>query len=178
VRPTTPRAAAAVVALVAVLLVAGCGSGVSATEWAGRVCAAVEPWRATIADLNAKTQRQMASATTPTETRDNLLALLTGGENASESARAAVVAAGVPDVDGGAEIAGRFAAALTRARDAYHHAGTDLAALPTADAASFYDGVVAVMARLGTEYAASGLDTSNVSSVKLRQAFDGVDQCR
>lgn len=170
------RRAAAVVAVL--LLLAGCGGGVSATDWAGRVCAAVKPWRTQIAELNAKAQQQMATATTPGQTRDNLLALLTGGEDASESARAAVVAAGVPDVDGGADIAGRFAVALTRSRDAYHHARTDLAALPTADAATFYDGVVAVMDRLRTEYAASGLDTSNVDSVALRDAFDGVDQCR
>lgn len=159
-------------------LAAGCGSAVPPVQWATRVCAAVKPWRSQIADLNTRAQQQMSTATTPAETRDNLSALLAGGRDASETARAAVVAAGVPDVDGGDQVAQRFVDSLTKARDAYDHARSDLQGLSTADAASFYDGVVALLGRLQTEYAASGIDTSNLDSPDLRQAFDGADQCR
>ena len=92
----------------------------------------------------------MASATTPGQTRENLL----GPADAAARTRArppgpTVVAAGVPDVDGGAEMARPLRRPRsTRVRDAYRHARTDLAALPTADATSFYDGVVAVLGRL------------------------------
>lgn len=161
-----------------ILLTAGCDSGVPAAQWAGQVCAAVKPWRARIADLNSQAQQQMSTATTPQQTRDNLSALFAGGRDASETARAAVVAAGVPDVDGGDRVAQRFADALARARDAYAHARSDLQGLATTDAGAFYDGVVAMLGRLQTEYAASGIDTSNLDSPELRQAFDGIDQCR
>jgi hypothetical protein len=120
----------------------------------------------------------MSTATTPTQTRDNLLTLLTGGQDASETARAAVAGAGVPAVDGGAQVAQRFVDTLARARDAYAHARTDLQGLSTIDAAAFYDGVESVLSRLQTEYAASGIDTTNLDSPELRKAFDGAEQCR
>ena len=42
-------------------MVAGCApAGRPATEWAGSVCAALGPWRAQIADLNAQAQSAMA----------------------------------------------------------------------------------------------------------------------
>ena len=170
-----------IVAVLAVLLAvaSGCGdSKVPPTQWASKVCAAVGPWRTQIEQLNAQAQQQVSGASSPAQVRTSLLDLLNGAAVASENARQAVVAAGVPDVDGGDTVVARFADSLTRAREAYRHAGSDLASLPTADPTSFYDGVVAVMNRLQTEYAASALDTSNLDSPALRDAFDGVDQCR
>jgi hypothetical protein len=161
-----------------VTLVAGCGGGPSPQDWAGQVCQALTPWRTTIDDLNAQTATRMASATTSTQTRDSLVALLGGGESASETARAAVVAAGVPDVDGGDRVAERFVASLAGTRDAYARARRDLQAVSTADDATFYDGVAAVMSRLNDEYRASALDTTNLDSPELRQAFDGATSCR
>src|SRR5882724_185796 len=77
--------------------VAGCAHRPAPHVWAGQVCTALSPWRAQIAALNAKTQQQLATATTPAQTRDSLVALLGGGETASETARAAVASAQVPD---------------------------------------------------------------------------------
>ena len=168
-----------IVAILLIATLAGCGeSKVPPAQWAAKVCAAVGPWRAQIETLNTQAQQQVAGASSPDQVRTSLLSLLSGAAVASENARQAVVAAGIPDVDGGDTVAARFADSLTRAGEAYRHAGSDLAGLPTADPTSFYDGVVAVMNRLQTEYAASALDTSNLDSPALRDAFDGVDQCR
>lgn len=161
------------------LLLTACGDAATPpVEWAGRVCAALTPWRTQIADLNTQAQRQMAAAKTPTQTRDNLTALLSGGESASETARAAVVAAGAPDVDGGDEVARRFVATLVGVRDAYAHARTDLAGLAMTDEAAFYDGVATVVTTLNQEYARSALDTSTFDSPELKQAFIKADSCR
>ena len=168
----------AIVGVFALVLLTACGSGVPAGEWAGRVCSALVPWRTQIADLNARAQHQMSTASTPAQTRDNLLELLSGAETVSESARSAVAAAGTPDVDGGDEVARRFKASLEGTRDAYARARGDLQALPTDDAEGFYDGVVVVMTRLTEEYAKSGVDTTTLDSPELREAFEGVDQCR
>lgn len=160
------------------VLMTACGSGVAADEWATEVCAAMSPWRTQISDLNIRAQQQMSTVSTPAQTRDTLLQLLSGAEAASEIARSALAEAGTPDVDGGDEVARRFAASIKETRDAYARARVDLQALPTTDAATFYDGVVVVMARLNQEYARSGVDTTQLNSDELRRAFDGVDQCR
>jgi hypothetical protein len=165
-------------AVLAVGLVAGCGGGPSAQDWVGQVCQALGPWRTQIADLNRRAAAQLATATTPTQTRDGLVTLVGGGEAASETARVAVTAAGVPDVDGGEAVAQSFVTALTGTRDAYAQARVDLQALPTDDADAFYDGVTAVLARLNDEYQASAVDTAALNSPDLRQAFDGTPSCR
>jgi hypothetical protein len=170
------RAAAA--AAVLLVLAGGCSNEPSAGEWATQVCGALIPWRAEITDLNTRAAAEMADATTSTQTRDKLVALATGAESASETARARVAGAGVPDVDGGDAVARSFVSALTGTRDAYAQARTDLMALPTADEAAFYDGVVVVMARLDEAYRGSAVDLSAVSSPELKQAFDGLPACR
>jgi hypothetical protein len=120
----------------------------------------------------------MAGATTGAQARTNLVELVSGAERASETARASVVGAGVPDVDGGEAAAASFVAVLTGTRDAYAQAKSDLLALSTSDEAAFYDGVIAVMERLNAQYATSSADLSEVSSLELRQAFDGLPACR
>lgn len=166
-------------ASVAVCLVglAGCSSGPSANEWAESVCGALAPWRTTIADLNQKAATQMATATTSAETRENLSALLSGARQASETARAAVAAAGVPDVEGGEAVAREFEATLAGTRDAYAAAEAELAALPTLDDVLFYDSVEALLARLTNEYGSAGATLSTLSSPELKQAFDGTAAC-
>jgi hypothetical protein len=160
------------------LALAGCSSGPSADEWAAEVCGALAPWRTTIADLNRQAATQMAGATTSAQTRDNLIALVGGARQASERARAAIAAAGVPDVEGGDAVAHGFEASLAGTRDAYAQAEADLAALPTTDDTAFYDGVSAVLTRLTDQYGAHGVDLAGLDSPELRQAFDGVAECR
>ena len=160
----------------AVLLLAGCA--VEPKEWATSVCAALTPWRAQIADLNAKAQKQMASAKTPAATQKNLVALLGGASDASEKARKAIEDAGEPDVDQGEVISQRFIASRAAGRDAYGHAKADIQKLSTKDDQDFYDGVVAIITTLNQEYASSRLDTSAITSPELSKAFDEIPECR
>lgn len=156
----------------------GCGGAVAPRTWVTTVCQSMAPWRAAITDLNGTAQTQMADALTPADTRTRVLSLLGGAQQASEKARAAVDAAGVPDVQGGAEIERRFVASLAAVRDAYARASTTVGALPTADAATFYSGVTAALTRLNTDYQASGVDTDQLSSTELQADFAQVTACR
>jgi predicted lipid-binding transport protein (Tim44 family) len=168
-------------ALATGLLVAGltgCVGAVAPREWAASVCTALRPWRAEIASLTVRAQQAMAAATTPAQTKQNLVEMLAGVQAASETARTRVVAAGTPDVDDGARIAARFAESLRAARDAYAHARTAVEGLDITDAKAFYAAVVAAFARLGDEYAGSSLDTTNLGSARLRRAFAEVPACR
>lgn len=172
------RSAAATVAFVLLAGAAGCGGGTEAKTWAKSVCTALTPWRAEIADLTAKAQQQLSVAKTAAQTKTNVVALLSGAEESSEKARKGVVDAGVPDVDGGAEIAKHFAASLEKARDAYGHAKTSVSGLSTANDKAFYANVKTTFDTLRDEYAKSALDTDNVGSKDLQKAFDEVPECR
>jgi len=176
-----PMKRAAVLVASLMIAVAGC-SGTpaknTAQDWVGTVCAALTPWRSSIAELNSRAAAQMANATTPAQTQSSLVALVGGAEAASETARAAVAAAGVPDVTGGPAVASSFVTSLTGTRDAYAKARTDLQALSTADEKAFYDGVSAIMERLNAQYQASAVDTGALDSPELRTAFEGNASCR
>ena len=106
------------------------------------------------------------------------MTLFSGGRQASETARATIAAAGVPEVDGGEAAAQGFEATLAGTRDAYAQAEADLAALATSDNAAFYDGVTAVLTRLTDRYEGSGIDLAGLDSPELKQAFDGIAECR
>jgi hypothetical protein len=164
--------------LLAVGLVAGCGhSGVQPAAWAKSVCTALSPWRAQLATLTDQTQQQLTSATTSTQAKKNLVGLLDGAAAASETARHRIAGAGTPEVDRGNEIAARFVASLTAARDAYAHASGTVAGLDAGNAKAFYAAVTTAFEQLQSEYAASALDTDKVSSGPLRKAFNEVPEC-
>jgi hypothetical protein len=173
------RARVAVLILIAVSFsIAACSSSIAPATWTASVCQALTPWRAQITTLNQNAQTEMASTHTPADTRTHILALLTGAVGATATARAAVAAAGVPDVDGGAVIEKRFVAALASVQQAYAQASTAVAALPITDANTFYDGVGAAMTKLNADYANSGVDTSHLASTELQADFDKVAACR
>jgi len=159
----------------------GCGAkttGVAPDAWARSVCGALAPWRTQIADLTTKAQEQMRATKTAAQTKTNVVGLLSGAEEASETARRGVAGAGVPNVDKGADIAKRFTASLEKARDAYGHAKQTVSGLSTADADAFYKQVAAAFDTLGTEYEASAVDLSHVGSSDLQKAFDRAPECQ
>jgi hypothetical protein len=178
------RLAVATALLVVAAAVAGCGDDrsdrgdVAPEAWAGRVCAALAPWRGEIDALTGRAQAQMDAAKSPDQAKKSLVELLAGAETSSERARAAVAAAGLPDAANGRRVATEFAQSLERTRDAYGRAKTAVNALATAQAKAFYDGVAAVFAQLTKEYAASAPDPDKITSTELRKAFDKVPACR
>jgi hypothetical protein len=178
----TPRAATAgktsAVLSVLLLLLGACASGPTPQVWAASVCAALGPWRTEISRLTSSTQQQMTAKTTPSQAKENLVRLLGGAEQATETARNKVEQAGVPDVQKGDAVASGFLSSLTAVRNAYGKARTAIAALGTGQATPFYDGVQATMETLNAEYKASALDTTHLDSRELKQAFDEVPECR
>jgi hypothetical protein len=169
-------------ALFALLLVgaelAGCAHGPAPRVWAASVCQALAPWRAEVGRLTASTRQQMTAETTPAQAKENLVRLFGGAQAASETARARIADAGVPDATDGERVAHGFVDSLRAVRDAYARAGAAIEALDTARASAFYDGVSAVLATLEQEYARTALDTSNLDSPELKRAFDEVPECQ
>jgi hypothetical protein len=120
----------------------------------------------------------MASARTPEQTRQNMLTLLGGAETAAETARAGVVASGVPDVEKGRELASRLATSVESARDAYGKAKHAVEQLPTTEEKPFYDGVTTAMETLGKEYRPESTDPAQLDSAALRDAFTTAEGCQ
>jgi hypothetical protein len=174
------RAGAVITAILIIFgTIAGCGHpGVKPRTWALSVCTSLTPWRSKIAELTAQAQRQIDTTKTPAQTKQSLVALLTGLQTASQSAHEQVKHAGVPAVDGGDAIARRFLDTLQRAGDAYGHALQSVEALDTKNSKAFYDQVYAVFGTLNEEYAASGFDPTKVNSAELQKAFAEVEECR
>ncbi len=156
----------------------GCASTTGPRVWATSVCNALAPWRTEIGTLATRTQQQMTAETTPAQAKENLIRLFGGAESASESARAGVERAGVPDVEQGEEIANSFVASLSGVRDAYGRARGGIEALATSPQATFYTQVAAVVKKLDEEYQQTELDTTNLNSQELKQAFDETPACR
>jgi hypothetical protein len=167
-------------ALVLVLApsLAACSSGHNADAWAASVCTALVPWRSEIDTLTTRTQQTMTTRTTPGQAKENLARLFDGARAASETARAGVERAGVPDVTDGKRIAAAFVGSLAGMRDAYGSAHDGIEVLATSPSSAFYTEVGKVVDRLNTEYEQSGLDTSKLDSVELRNAFESLPECQ
>ncbi|KUL32291.1 hypothetical protein ADL15_19860 [Actinoplanes awajinensis subsp. mycoplanecinus] len=157
---------------------AACSAEHGADAWAASVCTALAPWRSEINTLTTRTQQQMTMRTTPGQAKENLARLFDGARAASETARAGVERAGVPDVDGGKAIAAAFVGSLTGMRDAYGTAHDGIESLATTPTSTFYTEVDKVVTRLNTEYEKSGLDTSKLDSVELKEAFESLPECQ
>ena len=175
-RPARPPFLCLLLVLCASLV--ACSSASGPRVWAASVCSALAPWRTEIGTLATRTQQQMTAATTPAQAKENLMRLFGGAESASETARAGVVRAGVPDVDGGDRVAESFQSSLGAMRDAYGRARAGIEALATSPSRAFYAEVATVVERLNSEYQQSSLDTSKLDSKELKQAFDEVPECR
>jgi hypothetical protein len=153
------------------------GRTVEARSWTTSVCRTLAPWRRQITSLNQEAARAMSSATTPQQTRDNLIRLLSGARQASEETRAKIGAAGVPAVPGGDRVASRFEAALAGMRDAYGRALAAVQAIPTGDAKAFYDRVASTLETLNKEYTQASINSDDLGSDVLRKEFDEVPEC-
>jgi hypothetical protein len=175
-RPARPLVLLLLLALAAPL--GACAGSHDARAWATQVCKTLAPWRSEIGSLTTRTQQQMTTRTTPGQAKENLMTLFGGARDASERARDGVAKAGVPDVTDGKQIADSFIASLAKVRDAYGRARTGIGALDITSADAFYGSVGKVVTQLNQDYQASSLDTSNLKSTELQEAFDEVPECR
>jgi hypothetical protein len=170
------RASLMLIAALVAVLPAGCSSDPSAAEWAGDVCAALDPWRTDIDDLTESANSALSPDTSPEQAKEDLTTLLAGAASASETARSAIAAAGVPDVAGGEDIAQRFTDSLAATRDAYQEALDDLTDLDAGDA-GFYDDVATVMDDLSKDYARVP-QVAELNSEELGAAFAADSRCQ
>ena len=165
----------AFVASAMVCVLSGCGSGPNAQEWADDVCTSLKPWAGEISDLTEEANGAMGPQSSPKEAQKELVTLLSGAAEATETAREGVEKAGVPDVDSGEAIADRFTSSLAETRDAYSDARDGIESLDASED-SFYDDVSQIMTQLDKDYQ-NVPQVASLNSDELRDAFAQLPDC-
>ncbi len=159
-----------------VCVLSGCGGGgPSAQEWANDVCTSLGPWAGQISDLTDQANDAMSPQSSPAAAQEEMVTLLSGAADATETARKGVADAGIPDVDSGEAIAERFSDSLTATRDAYRDARDGVESLdPKQD--GFYDDVSQIMTQLDKDYQ-NVPQVASLNSDELRDAFAQLPDC-
>ena len=164
---------------VAVGLVAACGKpdAVAPKAWAKSVCQAVKPWSSDIRRLQGEARQKITAKSDATQTKTELITLFGGMSQSTDAALVKVRRAGVPDVDGGKKISDQFISALTAAGKSFTMGKDAVAALPTDNPTTFYNGVVKAGDQMSKENNKAGEAFSNISSPELDRAFNDVPEC-
>ncbi len=149
------RAGSLLVAVLAVLLIAGCGgvSGVKPAAYVKSLCAALGTWKSTIQTAGLQLESSgAASAARPVAKHDyqRFVAVLV---SATQDAASALKSAGTPAVTHGKEIANGLSRAFATASSQLANANTQAQAIPTSSASSFQLGASAVTSEIRTALA-------------------------
>jgi hypothetical protein len=178
----TLRVATAAMAAAAVLLLAGCGSGgsaseprVSPTRYVTSLCHAFRPF---VSDIATREQALAAgSYRTPRAGRAALVGFLGALAGDARSAAVRASAAGVPAVAGGREIAGRLSGTFARISVSLRRAETEARGLPVGSPTEF--GAAAARLKQGVSTALSGAlsGMSGLATGVLDQAAQRVAAC-
>jgi hypothetical protein len=135
-------AALAAVAIAAVAI--GCGGDddedggetVSAESYVDAVCGSMSEMIAVVQQQQADLAREVQQAT-PAEGRDLLIAFLDESTAAAESARSGIEDAGVPDVEGGDEVAEALTSAFGELQTTFEDARSETETISTESEAAF-----------------------------------------
>jgi len=180
---TSTVARRAVVAVLAVAVLGGCGESkppsnrVAAKTWAKSVCGALKPWTAEIQTLQARAQQKITAKSNAAQTKTELITLFGGMEKSTSTVMTEVAKAGVPDVTDGDKIADQFVQVLTGARDSFATGRDEVEKLGTVDQKAFYDGVVTAGTAMSQRYGQSAEAFGEIKSPELDKALDEVPEC-
>jgi hypothetical protein len=164
--------------LVAVAVLAGCGSSdsskVSASHYVASVCSAISPLEKDV--VNRSSALNNTTAANATEAKKTLQGFLTAVEQDSDNALSKIQSAGTPDISGGKTVAGTIVKAFTEMRDAMRVALTKSKSLPTDSPASFKTAAQALGASV--KGALNDIDSSGLTNRDLEKAAAGQPACK
>ena len=116
----------------------GGGEGASAEQYVDDVCSGLNELTTTVEDGQAELQQALTGAvTSPEEGRDVLVDFLADAADAADDARVAVEDAGVPDVDGGEDVADAINTAVADMQQAFAQARDDAEGMSVASPGEF-----------------------------------------
>lgn len=169
----------AVVAVIPVLL-AGCGGGgggggpaVSAEAYASGFCGLLGDWLGSIQNSSTELSGSFAAAATPADGQEILRTYVDGLIADTEELITGTEDLGVPDVEGGEDIAKTLIAAFEDTKAVLEDARAEVDGLPTDDPAAFAAATGALGVSIETSLGGIGtsLSLSDVGSPELDAAF-------
>lgn len=173
------RLATVVVAVVAGLLLAGCGgsSQIKPAAYVKSLCTALGNWKNTIQSAGVALQSSGAATAPRPVAKADYQKFVSSLVTATRQADASLKSAGVPDVSGGKQLANRlghaFDTATTRLTQAQAHAK----AIPTDSVANFQAGATGVTTEIKSALQAIAA-VSPGRSAQLRQAAAKEPACQ
>ncbi len=150
---------------------------VTAQEYATDICGALDAWVTASQDRASSLTGVLNPTDTPENRRDVLAGYIDGVIDDTEALLDDVQAAGVPDVDGGEQIAGQIADAFDSVRTELEQTRDDVDALPTDDPAAFTAAATQLGTSIQTSLTAVGTSVSGISEPELNQAFATEPAC-
>lgn len=156
----------------------GAGSGrVTAEAWASSVCGATADWIDEIETLNAGLQEHL-DASSLEALRDSTVDYFDDLLASTDRMIDRVDAAGVPDVEGGAQVAGHVRSGLATARRALRDARERAAALATDDPETFSGELRQIGEEVATSLSDVGASMARFRSPELDAASEDVPECQ
>jgi hypothetical protein len=189
--PTRTVAHTAVaVALLAGLVLAGCGSSsksaaaggpaakTSAATYVGDVCGDVDIWLHAVQSHSADIASELAPGSTPAKAKQALEALVTNSVQDSEAIVVSLGAAGTPDVPEGPQVASALRGAFQRASSALARVQAQVQALPTSDPKTFLEASKHISSDVQNSLSGISAGLNPLHSHALQKAAESSPACK
>jgi hypothetical protein len=166
-------------AVVAAVLLAGCGSSssssVSASAYVKSVCTAVGTFKKDIQDKTASLSS--ASVTNPAQGKKALQGFLSAAASGAETAASELKSAGTPDVSNGKQISTSLVNAFNQLSSSFKQAESSANSLPTSSAAAFKAGAVSIQSNIRNSLTGLLSGLSGLQSSDLAKAAKAEPSC-
>jgi hypothetical protein len=146
---------------------------VSAQQYADDVCGALNAW---LADIQATVQN-LEPATDPDSGQEALAAYFDEVVGVTEDMAAAVELAGVPDADGGEQVASQINGAMDGVVTALEDVRTEVDSLPS-DPAGFQQAAADLQTQIQTALPGAVAPLNSIANPEVDQAFSESTQCQ
>lgn len=163
------------------VLASSCGGGgddsVSVDDYANDLCTALRDWSEELRGRQAELQEAAAPDASSEESRAALQRFVDGAAAATNGLAEAIEDAGVPDTDGGAEVADAFQSAIDDTNGELEEARGEVAELPTGSASEYRAAVDGFVTDLRSSLEGFGEHFEDVDAPELETALEEAEAC-
>ncbi|MBA3551409.1 MAG: hypothetical protein H0W27_00870 [Actinobacteria bacterium] len=155
----------------------GAEETVTPQEYASDVCGALDGWVTASRDRAGSLTGALNPTASAESRRDVLAGYIDGLIEDTEALIGDVRTAGVPDVEGGEQIAGQIVDAFDTVKTELEQTRGEVDALPTDDPAAFTAAATQLGTSIQTSLTAAGTSVGGISEPTLNRAFAGEPAC-
>jgi hypothetical protein len=171
-----------VTAILAALVLAGCGSSgssdVTAAAYVKSICSAVAPFEKDV--LTRSSALNLTAVKSPAQGKQALSSFLSAIATDTDGAVSKLQSAGTPKVSNGKQISSAILSAFSQLKTAMHKAASQSKALPTSTTKAFQTGATTLGNNVRTAMTSIGqnLQSSTLKSSELQKAAQKEPACK